>query len=424
MNSNFKQQHFFVAVGIVCIIIAAVINEWSVASWLSYGGSLRVFDRVVIGMFDALLLAGGAFFIYRRKELHVGLPEFGLLGGTLLLLFIGSEIAARGIDRAHGYDFLQNKQRAERGIIPFRMFGPDWYTEEDGVRYIVGRHGERYPFKKAEGTYRIVAMGGSTTQDNVGGAHYPLRLEQLLQKAYPKRHIEVINVGNSGYATPHLIILLSLDVLSWDPDLIIASENINDLTAAYFPDFAFDYANKYAHEMFLPKPSLSQHLFGWSRLYWVVRSRAEALSYRMLEAKDTVYTRRSYGLDPPAESSAVFWRNWETFADIARARDISLILASQPLEPSEHYWDLHMRYKTYNAVAVYPLHEEFLLHHAAFNAIIKEAADETGAFFLDNAALFAGRQELFSDFVHYTRGGIEELAQNYAAFIQRHHLIK
>ena len=405
------------------IVAAVVFNEWTIAAWLSYGGSLRLFDRVAIWMVDFILVGGGVMLIRKRRAIRMGKAEFLLLCGTLGILLVGSEGAARILDRAHGNDFLQNKQRAERGIIPFRMFGPDFYAMEDGMRYIVGRHGEKFPFEKKEGVFRIVAVGGSTTQNLVDGMHYPLRLQELLSEMYPGRTIEVINTGNSAYATPHLIVLLSLDVLSWDPDLIIASENINDLVAAYFPDFALDYSNKYTHETFLPQRSFTEALFGWSRLYWVIVSRMEALSYRMLEARDTVYTRRSYGNEPPPEAKAVFRRNWETFVDIARARDIPVILASQPLEPSEHYWNLHMRYKKYNTVAVYPLHEEFLLHHATFNATIKEVAHEKGVFFVDNAAVFAGERTLFSDFVHYTRAGIEELANQYATFIDRHHII-
>src|SRR3989344_1144616 len=424
MNGNFKQEYFFVLVGLCFFILAGLVNEWTVASWLSYGGFLDVFDRVVIAVFDVLMMVCGIFFIWRRKRLHVGFPEFGLFCGTLVLLFAGSEVVARVIDNAHGHDFLKNKQRAERGIVPFRMFGPDWYAKEGDIRYIVGRHGERYPFTKAEGTFRIVAIGGSTTQQQVEGIDFPRRLEELLQKQYPEKVIEVINVGNSSYPTAHFIILLSLDIISWNPDLIIASENINDLTATYFPNFALDYGNKFSNEAFLAQSSRMQVLFGWSRLYWVLRSRLEAFSYRMLEAADIVYTRKSYGNNPPLESSAVFRRNWETILSIAHAKNIPIIMASQPLEPSEEYWDLHMRYKKYNNVSVYPLHAEFLSHHTMFNDIIKKVAGLPGAYFLDNAAVFSGKKELFSDFVHYTRTGIEQLAKNYAAFIAQEHFIK
>lgn len=424
MNSNSKQSLVFLVLGVAGIVAAVVFNEWTIAAWLSYGGSLRLFDRVAIWLFDFMFVGVGVVLIRKRHTIRMGKGKFLLLCGTLSILLLGSEVAARILDAAHGNDFLQNKQRAQRSIIPFRMFGPDFYATENGLRYIVGRHGEKFPFEKPEGTFRIVTMGGSTTQNLVDGMHYPLRLQEMLVELYPNRTIEVINTGNSAYATPHLIIALAMDVLSWKPDLIIASENINDLIAAYFPDFALDYSNKYFHETFLPHPSLIQQLFGWSRLYWVIVSRTEALSYRMLEARNTVYMRRSYGNEPPPEAKAVFRRNWETFVDVARGRDIPVILASQPLESEEHYWDLHMRYKKYNDVAVYPLHEEFLLHHAMYNATIKEVANEKGVFFVDNAAVFAGEPSLFSDFVHYTRAGIETLAKNYTAFIARHNLIK
>ena len=424
MNNSSDQSYFFAGASVMLVAVVLAVNEFTITSWVSFGGTLRVFDRVIIWIFDLFFL-GCAWVLFRRRHiLHVGRAEALLLIGTFFFMLFAAEGGARIIDAAHGHDFLQNKQRAERGIIPFRMFGPSLYAEENGVRYIIDRHGKRYPFAKPNGAFRIIAFGGSTTQQLVDGVHYPSRLEELLQEQYPDRDIEVINVGNSSYSTPHFLILLALDVITWDPDLLIASENVNDLTVAYFPHFALDYANKYTHKMFLPRPSLSHMMWGWSRLYWIFRSRWEAFMYRMAETRDVQYQRTSYGENPPEESSSVFRRNWESFLMLANARGVPVILASQPLEISEAYWDLHMRYKPYNDVVVYPEHHEFVLHHAAYNEIIKNVARDQGAYFLDNALLFGGRRELFSDFVHYSRSGIEELAHNYALFIQEHNLIR
>ncbi|ETX06172.1 MAG: hypothetical protein ETSY2_18725 [Candidatus Entotheonella gemina] len=117
-----------------------------------------------------------------------------------------------------------------------------------GIRYIASRYQELYPLEKPSGTFRIVAFGGSTTA-NVQAMrsqtpHYPLLLQTQLRRTLARNDIEVINVGNPSYATPHSLILLAFDVLSWQPDLVILSHNINDLTALYWPDFTFDYSNK------------------------------------------------------------------------------------------------------------------------------------------------------------------------------------
>ncbi|PJE64603.1 MAG: hypothetical protein COU90_02065 [Candidatus Ryanbacteria bacterium CG10_big_fil_rev_8_21_14_0_10_43_42] len=424
MNGNSKQAVFFFILGIITISSGLFFNEWLIAHWISFSGSLKISDRIIIWVIDILLVVGGAILLRHRNTIHIGKAEFFLLTGTLVLLLVFSEGAARIIDNAHGGDFAANKARAERPIIPFRMFGPVLYEKTNEGMEIIGRHGERYPFEKGEDTFRIVALGGSTTQNRISGIHYPLVLEQLLQEQFPEKKIEVINAGNSAYATPHLITLLSLDIISWNPDLIIVSENINDLTVSYFPDFSLDYSNKYKNETFIPYPSRLQALFGWSRLYWIMRSRKEALTFRLLETSNAVYNRKSYGDQAPEEGKAVFKRNLDTIVDVAEAHAIPVILATQPLEPSEEYWDRHMRYKTYNTITVYPLHNEFVLHHKDFNATIKEVAEEKEVFFIDNDAVFGGERELFTDFVHYTKEGVEVLAHSYFDFITERNIIR
>jgi hypothetical protein len=81
-----------------------------------------------------------------------------------------------------------------------------------------------------------------------------------------------------------------------------------------------------------------------------------------------------------------------------------------------------MAYKTYNDVAVYPPHGQFLLHHAAYNEAMRVVAGEQGVDLVDNEALFAGRTEYFIDFVHYSEAGLLKLADDYAGLIAGKHL--
>ena len=90
-----------------------------------------------------------------------------------------------------------------------------------------------------------------------GGRHYPLVVQSELRERLGRDNIEVISVANSAYATPHSLILLELDVLSWDPDLILISHATNDLTATYFPDFAYDYSHKYSDPYYLRSESVT-----------------------------------------------------------------------------------------------------------------------------------------------------------------------
>ncbi|MBN1937922.1 MAG: SGNH/GDSL hydrolase family protein, partial [Anaerolineae bacterium] len=301
---------------------------------------------------------------------------------------------------------------------PFRMFGHELYRERGGVRYIASRYGELYPLDKAPGTYRIVVLGGSTTENKhtyeLKGYHCPLLVQQQLREQLGRDDIEAINIANSAYATPHALILLELDVLSWQPDLIVVSHNVNDLLAAYWPNPTFDYANKYSHpfygvpdieHIYTPANIVFQH----SQLYWVVRDGVEQLT---ASGEWPPLQRRSYGSEPPALVAGAFERNLRSIVALAQANGIDVLLGTQPLQPSEPYFLRHMAYKSYNDVVVYPEHDEFVQHHRAFNEIIRRVARETGVYLADNDPVLNGEERYFIDFVHYTPLGVTRLAEN------------
>lgn len=351
-----------------------------------------------------------------------------LVAGSMILALALGEVGIRTADVIRGHRFLgghRNRIANAQPLVPFRTFGLIPYRNVDGVRWIASRHGELFPLRKAPGTTRIVVFGGSTTENTLvmetQGVHYPKLLQELLRRDTGSEAIEVINVANSAYATPHSLILLELDVLGWDPDIVILSHNVNDLIAAYFPGTGFDYANKYGTKFYnLPNVrslySLPNVLFQHSELYWVLRTRLERLG----RAHDPSYVVRRvpYGMEPPADAREAFRRNLVSFVTLARGEGIEVVLGTQPLEPSEESFERHMAFKPYNDIVRYPLHEEFLAHHAAYNQVIREVAEAEGALLVDSAANFAGHPELFVDFVHYNLEGVEALAANFEAALR------
>lgn len=354
------------------------------------------------------------------------------LRGNLRLLFLSIlgtlfvlEIGLRAFDAVRGHGFF-NSRRSElatplRPTRPFRGYGFDYYQVRDGATFISSRHGELYPLQKPEGTVRIVVFGGSTTVNarafREAGVHFPLLLERTL-RSRSDRHVEVINVANSGYATPQALSVLTLDVLSWAPDVVILSHNVNDRQAGYWDDFQLDYSHVYSHPFFsVPdyrsRYTLTNILFQHSQLYWLLRDRIRSLApptYPPLE-------RRSYGMEPTAAAVEVFERNLGSFADVALANGIEVLFASQALEPSEEYFCTQLCKQPFNDVVTYPLHDETLAHHAYYNGVIERVAAEKGIWFLDNEAHLGGRRAYFRDHVHYSVRGVEALADNYADFL-------
>ncbi len=340
--------------------------------------------------------------------------KLGLFLSSLILTALVLELGLRTYDLVRGYGFVRSNGSVSDQPIAFRGFGFDPYVVVDGRTMISPRGGdERFSLEKPNGVYRIVCFGGSTTEQSVNGYHYPGLLQEALRERTNANNVEVINVGWHAYSTAHSIILLALDVLSWNPDLIILSHNINDLEVVYWPGFRLDYGNKYAHLFSSHKRcSALDILWQYSRFYRFLYQRLKKIKLRTKNTSTII--RRSYGKIPPEQATGVFRRNLITFVSIAQSRGIKVILGTQPLEPSEDYFLRHMAYQLYNDIVIYPLHDEFVQHHAYYNSIIREVADKMGAGLVDNEHIFGGNREYFIDFVHYTEKGIRKLAVNYA----------
>lgn len=350
---------------------------------------------------------------------------------VLAASLLGLECAVRTRDMFVGYGFFnpsRNKlYNKPDSIIPFRIFGVRPYTQPGMIR---GRHADRFPdevyrFEKPAGTFRIVCLGGSTTENKPNRhTHYPRELQKRLRERLGRDSIEVINIGNSAYATPHSLIHLELDVLSWDPDLLILSHNINDLIMNYFPDFKPDYSHGYS-DPFFATPDYTRHftvisvLLQHFQLYWLT---LQALDKLDLKGRRTMH-RAAWG-DKPLPGLEVFRRNLHSFVTLAGANGIPVLLASQPLDPRQEMFDRQHRHKPYNYRIVYPLHEEYIEQHRTYNRTIEEVARRTGCVFLDNDAVLGGNPDYFVDHAHYTLEGVRRLADSFADFLVNNEIIK
>ncbi len=100
-----------------------------------------------------------------------------------------------------------------------------------------GFRGQPIAVQKPLGTFRIVALGGSTTLGvtNNYRESYPYYLEKLLRARYPGRLIEVENAGGAWYSTAHILVNYELRVRPYEPDLIVVFEAINDLYRSFSP---------------------------------------------------------------------------------------------------------------------------------------------------------------------------------------------
>lgn len=352
-----------------------------------------------------------------------GKQIIALICFSILTLFIILEVGIRCVGVFKGSSFFYPFQKVgdkAKPYIPFRTFGNKLYQTMDGVQYISSRHKETFPLKKPKNTIRIVCFGGSTTENSFafrkGEIHYPLVLQSILEEKFEKTKFEVINVGFSAYATPHSLILLELDVLSWEPDIVILSHNINDLSVSYWPDLSFDYSNKYADE-FYTYPGMKRDVRLIERSMFIGFIKSSFL--KLIGGAKYPIIRESQGNKPSPSAEKIFRRNLRSFVSLAQSNGIQVLLGTQALQPSEEMFLRHMNEKPYNKKVLYPLHEEFVQHHHAYNEAIKQVSLETGTMFADNDLALGGQIEFFHDFVHYSVAGVKPLAQNYADVLSK-----
>ena len=366
-----------------------------------------------------------------------------ILLSTIAILFFLGELGVRIHDVIKGHNFFSNYRDkliinySTANPIPFRTFGPKYYAEKNGKEYISSSHNELYTIHKPKNTFRVVCFGGSTTRNEWAyekyKIHYPLVLQDLLQKEYPDKKIEVINVGYDAYSTPHFLILLELDVISWSPDLVIISENLNDISASYWVNFSFDYSNKYKLKSYnIPDYTKDfttlNALFQWSSFYWFIKDKIDKINRGILEkeisnSKQINTYKESLGDEPPKISQYIFKRNLLTFYYISHNWGIPVLYASQPMKANAKESD-YLPNKLDPKLFVNVTPSEKIAHHKFFNKIIKEVADSTGSYYLDNDSLLAGKVEYFIDAVHYSKLGIEKLANNYFDYLKSKKIIE
>ncbi len=88
---------------------------------------------------------------------------------------------------------------------------------------------QRFPATKAEGTFRIFSIGGSTTygrpyEDQVSFSGW---LRELLAESAPNRHWEVVNAGGISYAS-YRVALLMEELAAYEPDLFLVYTGHNE----------------------------------------------------------------------------------------------------------------------------------------------------------------------------------------------------
>ncbi len=192
------------------------------------------------------------------KRVESLLAKIFLMLASLLICIIAIELLARfylwhiapeedfrllasiaQINDRYGDDFfVQNEETSHRSWSPHYFLG--FYPTPNhrvgaNTHNSIGFRGREFALSKPDNTYRIVALGGSTTYSSGVDDYeksYPSLLEAYLRESGFDA-VEVINAGASGYTSHQNLINLQFRVLPLEPDLIIVYQGFNDIQARF-----------------------------------------------------------------------------------------------------------------------------------------------------------------------------------------------
>jgi lysophospholipase L1-like esterase len=204
------------------------------------------------------------------------------VASSLLALFIVGEVAGRLMERYGHYlprrraAYLESNPFLRSALVPNTHFvsGP-YHIDVNSL----GFRGEEFAVPKRAGTFRIFAVGESSTFGWKGAYTnrdaWPALLEARLRAAYPGRDIEVINAGVPQYTSVEQRINFMLRISKLQPDALLIYHGNNDINWSWVPDVQTKLL--YGREEFPSVNTWWNRLADHSYVYMEIRKRLSAI---------------------------------------------------------------------------------------------------------------------------------------------------
>ena len=196
-----------------------------------YSWSYACLLGLLVGVAATLSLAKSAWFL----KLYQARAGIVISGASLLLSICAVELGIRTVDPLGisyyelAGDYVRDKKADEHLVFRHK---PSWETRYGDVLVTYNERGlrDRPILPKAEGEYRILALGDSVTFGWGVPQHqiFAFRLEQLLQGRL-QRPVRVINSGVGGYNTVQELTYFKQEGVTFQPDLVMLTYVQNDI---------------------------------------------------------------------------------------------------------------------------------------------------------------------------------------------------
>lgn len=274
-----------------------------------------------------------------------------------------------------------------------------------------GFRGKDFIPEKPPGTYRIIAMGESSTFGFYARDEhtYPATLERLFAERVPGRRVEVINAGIPDANSDNILAMLRQELIPYRPNFLTLYAGYND--AQYLMD-----------------ENLLQALASWvhahSATYVVIKRAVTAVGGPVLHSRwakylpraDRDHVRRQVDLH-----AARYRRNLEQIIATARGAGVDLVFIKQPVTTSRSPQTRTKGLAYYNELRlirsqldrdgwVTPYEALFLVHRGLMDTL-EEVAGHHGIPLVDNIAIVNARRDYLASYVHLTEEGNRALAE-------------
>jgi lysophospholipase L1-like esterase len=381
--------------GLLCISVKARLAKWQ---WET---TARGLATIGFGIVISLVMLEVVMRLY--------FSLFGSQSDKVAYLYSVDEILA-ATNRYQGYPYINY------GLAPN-------HPEHNAYGY----RGEAFERPKAEGVFRIFALGGSTTFGASLSPQeaYPAQLQLVLHEDYAYNNVEVVNAGVSAYASADSLANLAYHVLDDEPDMIIIYDNINDVRARLVAPDNYSGLN-------LQRGIWSPHKLGESlsplviirylQIQLGIVGNPNQIESLLPVAEDIVRCRFELNemcsdLGVPAQEildsnpPIYFERNLRNMAAIAEANGVDVVFATWAYYSGETPLD--------NILS------QAYVRNAAneHNNILRELATELDLPLIDFAVTVPVNPAYWQDGMHMTAEGTREQARQFAAYLVENRLI-
>lgn len=305
-----------------------------------------------------------------------------------------------------------------------------------------GFRGEEIQLAKPPNTFRVFAIGGSTTigVTNAYDDTYPFLLQTMLRERHPGVTVEVQNAGGPWYTTAHDLVAYEVEVRRFNPDLVIVFEAINDLTRSFSPPWLShgDFKPDYSHYLgpyarfygpgvaFIDRPSAP---LTWALLRHWMTGEPDPFNIRDSDNVAKVAARLRPTDTPVFRSLPSFRSYLDAIVHAVQSDNHAVMVASQPYVyrldlPADDQRHLYFAPLMCADHGTYPSLLAMIRGMQQYNSVARAVAEARDVPFIDFEAAVPKTFEYFSDDVHMRRSANEILAKAAADAIDAAHLLE